>query len=157
MPGHFIVQAYPVILSWSDVLLTASGVTLIGYLIALIPASKSISHQYPQDGMKNWIWAPDHWKSSLHIRSCPPHTQNISPQDSVLQHILLSSQEWWKQELRSELNLKMITKENQIFTIFINITTPISSPYHRGTIFHWIACPAWLSGKNGIRRGNYKP
>ena len=53
MPGHFIVQAYPVILSWSDVLLTASGVTLIGYLIALIPASKSISHQYPQDGMKN--------------------------------------------------------------------------------------------------------
>ena len=53
MPGHFIVQAYPVILSWSDVLLTASGVTLIGYLIALIPASKSISHQYPQDGKKN--------------------------------------------------------------------------------------------------------
>jgi ABC-type lipoprotein release transport system permease subunit len=53
MPGHFVVQAYPVILSWSDVLLTAAGVALIGYLIALIPASKSISHQHPQDGMKN--------------------------------------------------------------------------------------------------------
>ena len=53
MPGHFVVQAYPVILSWSDVLLTAAGVALIGYLIASIPASKSISHQHPQDGMKN--------------------------------------------------------------------------------------------------------
>lgn len=37
MPGQFIVQAYPVIISWSDVLLTAVGVALIGYLIALIP------------------------------------------------------------------------------------------------------------------------
>ena len=38
MPGHFVVQAYPIILSWSDVLLTAAGVASIGYLIALIPA-----------------------------------------------------------------------------------------------------------------------
>ena len=38
MPGHFVVQAYPIILSWTDVMLTAIGVTLIGYLIALIPA-----------------------------------------------------------------------------------------------------------------------
>ena len=38
MPGHFIVQAYPVILSWSDILLTAAGVAVIGYIIALIPA-----------------------------------------------------------------------------------------------------------------------
>ena len=37
MPGHFVVQAYPVILSWSDVLLTIIGVATIGYLIALIP------------------------------------------------------------------------------------------------------------------------
>ena len=39
MPGHFIVQAYPVILSWEDVALTAIGVATIGYLIALIPAT----------------------------------------------------------------------------------------------------------------------
>ena len=38
MPGHFVVQAYPIILSWTDVMLTAIGVTVIGYLIALIPA-----------------------------------------------------------------------------------------------------------------------
>ena len=38
MPGHFVVQAYPIILSCSDVLMTAIGVAVIGYLIALIPA-----------------------------------------------------------------------------------------------------------------------
>ena len=38
MPGHFVVQAYPIILSLSDVLLTAAGVAAIGYLIAIIPA-----------------------------------------------------------------------------------------------------------------------
>jgi ABC-type lipoprotein release transport system permease subunit len=40
MPGHFVVQAYPIILSWSDILLTAIGVAVIGYLIALIPARR---------------------------------------------------------------------------------------------------------------------
>ena len=39
MPGHFIVQAYPIILSWSDILLTATGVATIGYLIALLPVA----------------------------------------------------------------------------------------------------------------------
>ena len=38
MPGHFVVQAYPIILSWSDILLTIAGVAVIGYIIALIPA-----------------------------------------------------------------------------------------------------------------------
>ena len=38
MPGHFVVRAYPIILSWTDVMLTAIGVAVIGYLIALIPA-----------------------------------------------------------------------------------------------------------------------
>ena len=52
MPGHFVVQAYPVILSWPDVLLTAAGVAVIGYLIALIPASSAVSHRYQQDGRK---------------------------------------------------------------------------------------------------------
>ena len=42
MPGHFVVQAYPVILSWSDILLTAAGVAAIGYLIAMIPAHRSL-------------------------------------------------------------------------------------------------------------------
>ena len=50
MPGHFIVQAYPVILSLSDVLLTSVGVAGIGYIIALIPASRAISHRPEEDG-----------------------------------------------------------------------------------------------------------
>ena len=37
MPGSFVVQAYPIILSWSDILITVIGVALIGYLIALLP------------------------------------------------------------------------------------------------------------------------
>ena len=39
MPGHFVVHAYPIILSWSDILITAAGVAVIGYLIALIPTA----------------------------------------------------------------------------------------------------------------------
>ena len=37
MPGGFMVQAYPVIVSPWDVLMTVAGVALIGYLIALFP------------------------------------------------------------------------------------------------------------------------
>ncbi len=37
MPGSFVVQAYPVILSVWDILLTSAGVAIIGYLIALLP------------------------------------------------------------------------------------------------------------------------
>ena len=44
MPGHFVVQAYPIILSWSDILTTAAGVALIGYLIALIPTASLKRH-----------------------------------------------------------------------------------------------------------------
>ena len=39
MPGNFIIQAYPVIISWKDVLITAAGVAAIGYLIALLPVA----------------------------------------------------------------------------------------------------------------------
>lgn len=39
MPGNFLVTAYPVIPEVSDIFITASCVTLIGYLIALLPAS----------------------------------------------------------------------------------------------------------------------
>ena len=37
MPGHFVVQAYPIILSWTDIAITAVGVAVIGYFIALLP------------------------------------------------------------------------------------------------------------------------
>ena len=40
MPGHFVVQAYPIFLSWPDILLTIAGVAIIGYLIALLPAKR---------------------------------------------------------------------------------------------------------------------
>lgn len=40
MPGGYLVSAYPVILKWTDVLLTCAGVSLTGYLIALIPSSR---------------------------------------------------------------------------------------------------------------------
>ena len=39
MPGHFVVQAYPIILSWSDILLTCAGVAIVGYIIALLPVA----------------------------------------------------------------------------------------------------------------------
>ena len=39
MPGQFLVQAYPVILSLPDILLTVAGVAVIGYLIALLPVA----------------------------------------------------------------------------------------------------------------------
>ena len=37
MPGGFMVQAYPVIVSPWDVLMTVAGVAIIGYLIAVLP------------------------------------------------------------------------------------------------------------------------
>lgn len=39
MPGQFLVQAYPVILSWKDIVLTVAGVAVIGYLISLLPVA----------------------------------------------------------------------------------------------------------------------
>ena len=43
MPGNFLVSAYPVIVQWSDILLTIAGVALIGYLIALLPVKQNIT------------------------------------------------------------------------------------------------------------------
>ena len=43
MPGNFLVNAYPVILQWSDILLTVVGVALVGYLIARLPVRRNIS------------------------------------------------------------------------------------------------------------------
>lgn len=52
MPGNFIISAYPVILSVRDILLTAAGVSLIGYIVALIP-SRSIVPDRTKDPMIN--------------------------------------------------------------------------------------------------------
>ncbi len=37
MPGNFIVEAYPVVLEGWDVLMVIGGVSLVGYLSALLP------------------------------------------------------------------------------------------------------------------------
>jgi ABC-type lipoprotein release transport system permease subunit len=37
MPGLYVVQAYPILLSWADIAITAAGVAIIGYLIAVLP------------------------------------------------------------------------------------------------------------------------
>ncbi len=39
MPGSFLIQAYPIIISWTDLLTTTISVALIGYLIALLPVA----------------------------------------------------------------------------------------------------------------------
>ena len=38
MPGNYIISSYPVILKASDIIWTAVGVALVGYLIALLPS-----------------------------------------------------------------------------------------------------------------------
>ena len=40
MPGQFMVSSYPVHIKLTDVVLTAASITVIGYLIALLPVSK---------------------------------------------------------------------------------------------------------------------
>ena len=40
MPGNFIVEAYPVILSIKDVAVTATSIAVTGYLIARLPVSR---------------------------------------------------------------------------------------------------------------------
>ena len=40
MPGQFMVSAYPVHIKATDIILTAASITIIGYLIALLPVSK---------------------------------------------------------------------------------------------------------------------
>ena len=39
MPGNFLVSSYPVIIRWTDIVLTVVGVAAIGYLIALLPVA----------------------------------------------------------------------------------------------------------------------
>jgi ABC-type lipoprotein release transport system permease subunit len=40
MPGNFVVQAYPVILSVKDIIFTSAAVAAIGYIIALLPVHR---------------------------------------------------------------------------------------------------------------------
>lgn len=39
MPGDFLIKSYPVIIQWTDIVLTVAGVALVGYLIALLPVA----------------------------------------------------------------------------------------------------------------------
>lgn len=43
MPGSYLVDAYPVVLKFTDILVTAASVALVGYLIALIARPRSSS------------------------------------------------------------------------------------------------------------------
>lgn len=45
MPGSFSISAYPVILEWSDILLTAVSVAAIGYFIAWLPTARRFSSE----------------------------------------------------------------------------------------------------------------
>ena len=36
MPGNFVIDAYPVVVKWTDILLTVLGVGLIGYITSLL-------------------------------------------------------------------------------------------------------------------------
>lgn len=42
MPGNFLVDAYPVVLKWTDVLLSAVCVSLIGLVVAIAPSRKAV-------------------------------------------------------------------------------------------------------------------
>lgn len=49
MPGNFIVQAYPVILSVRDVIITAVSVAAVGWIIARLPVRFMLNRRYRQD------------------------------------------------------------------------------------------------------------
>lgn len=40
MPGNYIVDAYPVVLDWRDILVSSLSISVLGYLVALIPSRK---------------------------------------------------------------------------------------------------------------------
>ncbi len=45
MPGNFVIEAYPVVIKWTDILLTVLGVSLIGYITALLAGRERCSQQ----------------------------------------------------------------------------------------------------------------
>ena len=48
MPGDFLLKSYPVIIRWSDIVLTVAGVALVGYLIALLPVASYYKEGRPE-------------------------------------------------------------------------------------------------------------
>jgi len=40
MPGSYVVDSYPILLKWQDVLLSSLSIALMGYVIALIPSAR---------------------------------------------------------------------------------------------------------------------
>ena len=55
MPGNFVIQAYPIIISWKDILITAAGVAIIGYLIALLPVASFYRKESTAHGKCNTV------------------------------------------------------------------------------------------------------
>lgn len=54
MPGHFHLEAYPVVLQASDVLLTAAGVAITGFVIAALSATPACpSERRVRDGLSS--------------------------------------------------------------------------------------------------------
>ena len=46
IPGNYIVDSYPVVIQWLDLILIAAGVAVVGYLVALLPVNKkNISYE----------------------------------------------------------------------------------------------------------------
>lgn len=43
MPGNFVVKYYPVVIKLSDIIVTISGIALIGLIITLLPTRKTLS------------------------------------------------------------------------------------------------------------------
>ena len=48
MPGNFVITAYPIIIQWTDVILTVLIVSLIGFIISSIPAWKTLPKIYEE-------------------------------------------------------------------------------------------------------------
>ena len=45
MPGNYVVSSYPIVLKFSDILWTIVGVSLVGYIIALVPTLKKTENK----------------------------------------------------------------------------------------------------------------
>lgn len=48
MPGNFIVTSYPVVIKFTDILLTVVGVGLVGFIISLIPIWRTLPAIYKE-------------------------------------------------------------------------------------------------------------
>lgn len=42
MPGNFVISAYPVVIRWTDILITVAGVGLIGFLVSLLTKAQKL-------------------------------------------------------------------------------------------------------------------